>query len=56
MNRRERKRAIRTLQAQRAERINRIYSEYNNRYVYSDNRHYDDKHRERNNGRGNYDR
>ncbi len=56
MNRRERKRAVKTLQAQRAERISRIYSEYNNRYVYGDNRNHDAKHHGRNNGRDNYDR
>ncbi|MEP6584808.1 MAG: hypothetical protein ABJA90_11095 [Ginsengibacter sp.] len=54
MNRREKKRAIKTLQAQKDQQIRRIYSEYNNRYVYSDSRHNDDRSNGRGNGYGHY--
>ncbi len=35
MSRREKKRAIKSLEAQKREQIKRVYSEYNNRYVYN---------------------
>ena len=56
MNRREKKRAIKSLEAQKREDIKRIYSEYNNRYVYSNNRNHDDNRKERSNGNGHYNR
>ncbi len=56
MNRREKKRAIKTLEAQKAEQINQAYSEYKNRYVYSDNRNHDYKQNGRNNGNDHYNR
>ncbi len=56
MNRREKKRAIKTLELQKAEQINRAYSEYKNRYVYSDNRNHDYKQNGRNNGNDAYNR
>ena len=56
MNRREKKRAIKSLEAQKREDIKRIYSENNNRYVYSDNRNHDDNRKERSNGNGHYNR
>lgn len=56
MNRREKRRAIKSLQAQKEERINRIYSEYNNRHVYTGKRNHDDKHNGRDNGNGHYNR
>lgn len=35
MSRREKRRAIKSLEAQKREQIRRVYSEYNNRYVYN---------------------
>ncbi len=55
LNRREKRHAIKSLQAQKAEQINRIYTEYNNRYAYSDNRNPGDKYDEHN-GNGHYSR
>lgn len=57
MSRREKKRAIRSLQAEKAQRINRIYAESNSRYVYNNNRrgdngnHYGRDNDKHNNGR-----
>ncbi len=50
MNRREKKRAIKYLQDQRAQKIKRTFAEYNNRYVYSNNRNHDDGNDGRNYG------
>ena len=45
LSRRERKHAVRALQAEKAQQINRVYSEHNNRNVYNGrrnrNRNYD---------------
>ena len=41
MNRREKKRAIKMLQSQKAEQIKRVYAKYNSRYVYGDNGNHD---------------
>ncbi|MEO8568557.1 MAG: hypothetical protein ABI419_05465, partial [Ginsengibacter sp.] len=38
MTRREKKRAIKMLQSQKAEQIKRVYAGHNSRYVYGDNR------------------
>lgn len=57
LNRRQKEYAIRNLQAQKAQQINSIYSQYNsNVYNNSNNRNNDYHQNDRNNGYGQYNR
>ena len=56
MSRREKKRAIKTLQAQKTEQIRRVYAEYNNRDAYGENRDHSYKHNGRNDDDDHYNR
>lgn len=48
LSHRERKYAVKALQAEKAQQINRIYSEYNNRNVYNDNHNRNNDYRQDN--------